>query len=84
LKKVFIIGIVASGKTTLAKLRKRKIRIFFRFLKQKMGIEKCHYKSDIMMLKKMYQWTHDFENHRDKFEAKLLLYQNKVSRLYNN
>ncbi|MBY3621490.1 hypothetical protein HGO21_18310 [Acinetobacter sp. CUI P1] len=65
-------------------LWKRKIRIFVRFLKQKMGIEKCHYKSDLMMLKKMYQWTQDFENHRDHFEAKLLLYQNKVIRLYDN
>ncbi|WP_375103140.1 hypothetical protein ACDZ28_25905 [Paenibacillus sp. RS8] len=65
-------------------LWKRKIRIFVRFLKQKMGIEKCHYKSDIRMLKKMYQWTQDFENNRYEFEAKLLLHQNKVIRLYEN
>ncbi|WP_419884519.1 hypothetical protein [Paenibacillus sp. B-A-8] len=65
-------------------LWKRKIRIFVRFLKQKMGIEKCHYKSDIRMLKKMYQWTQDLENNRYEFEAKLLLYQKKVIRLYEN
>lgn len=65
-------------------LWKRKFRIFVRFLKQKMCIEKCHYKSDIRMLKKMYQWTQDFENNRGEFEAKLLLYQNKVMRLYDN
>lgn len=65
-------------------LWKRRIRIFVRFLKQKLGIEKCHYKSDIMMLKMMYKWTQDFESNRDGFEAKLQLYQNKVIRLYDN
>lgn len=65
-------------------LRKRKIRIFTRFLKQNLGIEKCYYKSDLKMLKNMYKWTRDFESNREGFEAKLRLYKNKVIRLTDN
>ncbi|GAA3404130.1 hypothetical protein ACFFNY_02280 [Paenibacillus hodogayensis] len=65
-------------------LWKRRIRIFTRFLKQKIGIEQCHYKPDIVMLKLMYKWTRDFENNRESFEAKLQSYKNKVIRLYDN
>ncbi|MFF2912093.1 hypothetical protein [Paenibacillus sp. NPDC057934] len=65
-------------------LWKRRIRIFVRFVKQNLGIEKCHYKSDFTMLKKMYQWTRDFERNRDSFEAKLQLFQDKVIRIYDN
>ncbi|OBZ07615.1 hypothetical protein A8L34_26160 [Bacillus sp. FJAT-27264] len=65
-------------------LWKRKVRIFIRFLKQNLGIEKCHYKPDLTMLKMMYKWTRDFERNRDSFEAKLHLFQNKVIRIYDN
>jgi adenylate kinase family enzyme len=65
-------------------LWKRKIRIFVRFIKQKLGMETCHYKPDIQMLKMMYTWTKDFERDRDNFEAKLKRYQNKVIRLHDN
>ncbi|NOU86357.1 hypothetical protein GC102_11330 [Paenibacillus sp. LMG 31460] len=65
-------------------LWKRRIRILTRFFKQNLGIEKCHYKPDITMLKMMYKWTHDFESNRPDFEAKLHLYKNKVIRLYDN
>lgn len=65
-------------------LWKRKIRIFIRFLKQKLGLEKCHYKPDIKMLKMMYKWTRDFENDRANFEAKLQMYNNKLVRLDGN
>ncbi|RIX50204.1 hypothetical protein D3P08_20335 [Paenibacillus nanensis] len=62
-------------------LWKRKIRIFIRFIKQKLGIEKCHYKPDFTMLKLMYKWTKDFEQSRKDFEAKLTRYNEKVIRL---
>jgi adenylate kinase family enzyme len=65
-------------------LWKRRIRILTRFLKQKLGIEKCHYESDIMMLKMMYKWTRDFESNRKSFEANLHLHKNKVIRLTDN
>ncbi|MGO4348420.1 hypothetical protein AB4Z45_23285 [Paenibacillus sp. MCAF9] len=62
----------------------RKIRILKRFLKQNLGIEKCHYKPDILMLKMMYKWTRDFEQNRSGFEAKLKKYKEKVIRLSDN
>lgn len=65
-------------------LWKRRIRIFSRFLKQNLGIEKCNYKPDYTMLKKMYKWTQDFEQNREQFERKLQLYENKVIRIYDN
>lgn len=65
-------------------LWKRRFRILIRFLKQKLGTEKCHYKPDFSMLKMMYIWTQDFEQSRSHFEAKLKLYNEKVIRLSNN
>lgn len=65
-------------------LWKRRLRIFVRYVKQKLGFEKCHYKPDLNMLKMMYKWTRDFEENRDKFEAKLKLFENKVIKLNNN
>jgi adenylate kinase family enzyme len=65
-------------------LWKRRIRILTRFLKQKLGIEKCHYKPDFLMLKMMYKWTRDFEQNKSGFEAKLKTYNEKVIRLKDN
>ncbi|URN94124.1 MAG: hypothetical protein NAG76_20225 [Candidatus Pristimantibacillus lignocellulolyticus] len=65
-------------------LWKRKIRIFSRFVKQQLGIEKSNYTSDLKMLRMMYQWTQGFENDRAQFEAKLQLFESKVIRLHNN
>lgn len=65
-------------------LWKRRIRILTRYLKQKLGIEKCHYKSDLMMLKMMYEWTRDFEQNRGNFETKLKRYNKKLIRLHDN
>ena len=62
-------------------LWKRKFRILNRFLKQKVGLEKSHYKPDFEMLKMMYKWTSDFESNRERFETKLELYEGKVFRL---
>lgn len=59
-------------------LLKRKCRIFLRFIKQKLHIEKCNYKSNIKMLKLMYKWTNDFERNRDGFEKMLSKYEDKV------
>lgn len=65
-------------------LWKRKLRIFTRHLKQNIGIEKCHYKADIKMLKMMYRWTRDFELNRAEFEAQLDQFQNKLIRISDN
>ncbi|WP_054957913.1 hypothetical protein [Paenibacillus dakarensis] len=65
-------------------LWKRKLRIIIRFIKQKLGIEKSHYKPDINMLKMMYKWTRDFERNRVSFEERLQLYNYKLIRLTDN
>ena len=56
----------------------RKRKILFRFIKQKLGIEKCTYKSDLKMLKSMYKCTNDYEENRYEFEKKLKKYQDKL------
>ena len=55
-----------------------KIRIVTRFIKQKLGIEKCHYKSDMKMLKLMFKWTKEFERDRNRYETILNSYQDKL------
>ncbi|CAG7640152.1 EutP/PduV family microcompartment system protein [Paenibacillus allorhizosphaerae] len=65
-------------------LWKRRIRILTRLLKQKLGIEQCHYKPDFLMLKMMYKWTRDFEQNRSRLEVNLKLYNEKVIRLSDN
>ena len=59
----------------------RKRRIFFRYLKQKLGIEKSHYKPDLAMLKAMYRWTSEFEKGRTSFEEDLSRYGDKIIRI---
>ncbi|BBH20443.1 DNA topology modulation protein [Paenibacillus baekrokdamisoli] len=65
-------------------LWKRKMRIFTRFLKQNLGIEKCNYKSDFMMLKMMYKWTREFEKNRMDFEDRIINFEDKLIRLTDN
>lgn len=61
----------------------RKKRIILRFIKQQLGIESCHYKSDIRMLKFMFKWTKDFEDKREAYEDFLRGFSNKVVELKN-
>lgn len=56
----------------------RKKRILTRYIKQKLGIEKCGYKPSYKMLKNMYTWTKEFESKRKDFEDILKKYQEKV------
>lgn len=56
----------------------RKRRILSRFLKQKLGIEKCNYKPTFKMLKMMYKWTKDFEDNKKDFEKHLKRYKKKL------
>jgi len=65
-------------------LWKRRLRIVTRYLKQQLGLERAHYKSDLRMLKNMFKWTNDFERNREHFEAKINLYKDKVIRISDN
>ena len=64
-------------------LWKRKYRILLRYIKQQLGIEKCHYKSNLKMLKLMYMWTKDFECNRTDFENMLNQYKHKLTVITN-
>lgn len=64
-------------------LKTRKIRIFTRFIKQKLGLERCNYKPTIKMLKQMCKWTSDFEKERDQREEQLNKYLSKLIRINN-
>lgn len=59
-------------------VRKRKIRIITRFIKQKLGIEKCNYKPTINMLKMMFKWTKEFEENKSIFEEKIEKYKDNL------
>jgi adenylate kinase family enzyme len=65
-------------------LWRRKVRIFIRFLKQNLGIEKCNYKPTFKMLRNMYKWTSNFENKRTDFEIRLQAYKEKLIRISDN
>ncbi len=64
----------------------RIFRIIFRFIKQKIGIEKSHYKSNLKMLYFMFKWTFDFEKSRELFmnkldKSKLIILKRKSDRI---
>jgi len=64
-------------------LQTRKLRILTRFIKQKLGIEKCNYKPTIKMLKQMYKWTYDYEKEREQREKIIEKYANKLIKIKN-
>lgn len=64
-------------------LKIRKRRIITRFIKQRLGLEKCNYKPTFEMLRLMFKWTKDFEDTKDEFLERLLVYNDKVIRITN-
>ena len=59
------------------KIRKR--RILYRYIKQRLGLEKCNYMPNMKMLKNMYKWTSEFENNKINFEKDLFRYEEKLT-----
>ena len=58
-------------------------RIIKRFIKQKLHLEKCNYKPTLKMLKKMFEWSNEFEQNRDEFEKLLSKYNEKLEIITN-
>lgn len=56
----------------------RKRRIIFRWIKQKLGIEKCTYKPRYAVLTCMFRWSKDYTLGRDGLKERLVPYRNKV------
>ena len=60
-------------------LKIRKRRILYRYIKQRLGLEKCKYMPNMKMLKNMYKWTSEFENNKINFEKDLFRYEEKLT-----
>ena len=60
-------------------LKIRKRRILYRYIKQRLGLEKCNYMPNMKMLKNMYKWTSEFENNKINFEKDLFRYEEKLT-----
>ncbi|MBI9014697.1 MAG: hypothetical protein JEZ08_20840 [Clostridiales bacterium] len=56
----------------------RCVRIVTRFIKQQLKLETCRYKSDLKMLRWMFEWTVEFEKDRDHFNRLLKPYEEKL------
>lgn len=62
----------------------RKWRILFRWIKQKLRMEKCGYIPNIKMLKAMYGWTYNYEIGTDGVKERLIPYKSKISLVKTN
>lgn len=63
--------------------RIRNYRIVKRWIKQKLRLEKSHYKPKFIMLKCMLQWSKDYDSGVNDIKNRLLPYQDKVVILKN-
>ena len=64
-------------------LRVRKQRIILRWIKQKLGIEKCIYRPHIKMLKAMLRWVNNYETNRDGTKDRIAQFSDKAVYLHN-
>lgn len=62
----------------------RNYRIIKRWIKQRLGIEKCTYNPRYEMLKCMFQWSKDYDTGKDKLKDRISSYHEKVIILRNN
>lgn len=64
--------------------RLRNCRIIKRWIKQRLGIEKCIYKPRYEMLKCMLQWSKDYDEEKDHLKDRISPYKEKVITLKNS
>lgn len=64
--------------------RLRNYRIIKRWIKQRLGIEKCIYKPRYGMLKCMLQWSKDYDEGKDNLKDRISPYKEKVITLKNS
>jgi adenylate kinase family enzyme len=62
----------------------RKYRIIKRWIKQRLGHEKCIYRPHIKMLIGMFKWSRDYDTGKDNLKERLSPYHEKVITLRNN
>jgi adenylate kinase family enzyme len=62
----------------------RNYRIIKRWIKQRLGFEKCIYSPHIKMLLSMFKWSKDYDTGKDNLKERLTPYQEKLIILRNN
>lgn len=62
----------------------RNYRMIKRWIKQRLGIEKCIYNPRFEMLKCMLKWTKDYDLGKDNLKERISVYQKKVVVLKNS
>jgi adenylate kinase family enzyme len=62
----------------------RNYRIIKRWIKQRLGIEKCIYNPTYEMLICMLQWSKDYDEGKENLEDRIFPYKEKVITLRNN
>ncbi|OPJ63830.1 hypothetical protein [Clostridium oryzae] len=62
----------------------RNYRIIKRWVKQRLGIEKCIYNPRYEMLKSMLKWSKDYDTGKDDLKARISRFQEKVVVLTNS
>ncbi len=58
--------------------RTRKWRIVKRYLKQKLGVEKCLYRPQFQILRSMFRWSRNYDIGKDDLKKRLETYGEKV------
>ena len=56
----------------------RNFRIFSRWVKQRLGLEKCGYSPGFWMLRNMYKWSANYDTGKDGLKERLAPYWGKV------
>jgi adenylate kinase family enzyme len=64
--------------------RVRKYRIVKRWIKQRLGLEKCIYNPSLKMLKGMFKWSNAYDTGEDKLKERAARYGEKVVSLKND
>jgi adenylate kinase family enzyme len=58
--------------------RVRKYRIIKRWVRQRLGLEKCIYRPHFKMLRGMYQWSRNYDTGKDNLKERIIKYQEKI------
>lgn len=56
----------------------REYRIVRRYIRQKLGIEKCAYRPSIEMMRHMFRWAKDFDKNTDGVRNRTMQYNGKT------
>ena len=62
----------------------RKKRILLRWIKQRLGLERCIYRPHVKMLRAMFRWLKRYETGSDGTRSRVARYPEKVLYLHNN